>query len=59
MCEIERDENARHAGKFNEAAEKGAEKPVAGNKSSKGGESQILQDRAWQVQFHSTQAIST
>lgn len=45
MCaEMERDENARHAGKFNEAAEKGAEKQVAGNKSSKGGGSQILPD---------------
>lgn len=41
--EMEGAENARHSGKFSEAGEKGAQEQVAGNKSSKGGRSQILQ----------------
>lgn len=37
MCaEMEKNKTARHPGKFNKDGEKGAEKEVAGNKSSEG-----------------------
>lgn len=41
--ETEGAENARHSRKFSETGEEGAQDQVVGNKSSKGGRSQILQ----------------